>query len=237
MSCEDEHFDHSHSHSHSHGDGDDHSHIPPIQTSSVQNLREHIDFYQLRALNCQQKDEDLQRVFKANDDKFELSGFVESDADCQLILNIPFNGNVKLYSIIIRSSGESAHCPRTVKLFKNNKTLDFDNIAGSKPVHKLEQPLVGPLDDTEANVDEDTFVEHHLPRSQFQSTYHLTLFIEDNWDDDEDETTKLYYIELRGLFTSPLAKDPVITLYEAAANPADHKNLLQQEIGQSNNVD
>jgi hypothetical protein len=222
MSCE-------HEHHHSHGD-DDQSHIPLIPTSSVQNLREYIDFTQLRALNVQQRDDELQKVFRPSDDRFRLSGFIESDADCQMLLNIPFTGNVKLYSLIIRSDGEE-HCPKTIKLFKNDKTLDFDNVNDKKPTFKFEHPLLGVMDDSLASdPNEDSFIEHHLPRSQFQSTYHLTIFVQDQHD-DEDESTKMYYIELRGIFTNPLSKDPVIALYESAANPADHKNLLQQEVG------
>jgi hypothetical protein len=99
-----------------------------------------------------------------------------------------------------------------------------------KPTFQFDQPLIGPHQG-DVDTEEESFVEHHLPRSQFQSTHHLTLFIQDNWDEDEDETTKLYYIELRGVFTSPLSKNPVIALYESAANPADHKNILQQEVG------
>jgi hypothetical protein len=108
--------------------------------------------------------------------------------------------------------------------------LDFDNASDAKPTFKFDQPLVGVLnDDLEVDEDNSNFVEHYLPRSAFQSTTQLSIFIQDNWDDDEDELTKVYYIELRGLFQSPLSKDPVITLYESAANPADHKNFLANE--------
>lgn len=227
MSYEDGH--HSHGHSHSHGSGDDH--IPPTPTSAVQNLREYVDFDRLTALNSQQTNEELQFVFRAPNDRFSVHGVIESDSDSQLILNIPFTGNVKLYSLILRTHSDPAHCPRTVKLFKNNRSLDFDNVSDTKPQLQVDQPLVGVQ---EANNDEETFVEHHLPRSQFQSTHHLTIFFENNWEDD-DETIKVFYIELRGVYTSALSKDPVIALYESAANPSDHKNMLQEEVSRSIN--
>lgn len=228
MSCE--------SHSHSHSDGFD-DHIAPIPTNESQSLRNYIDFDKLTGLNIEQPNDKLQLVFKEQLNKFQLKDFIQSDADSQLIINIPFTGYVKLYSLIVRSSGESANCPKSIKLFKNNNNLDFDNISDTKPTFKFDQPLLGVLnDDDEVNLDENNFVEHYLPRSLFQSTTQLTIFIENNWDDDEDELTRVYYIELRGLFQSPLSKDPIITIYESAANPADHKNLLLNENKNQSNV-
>ncbi|KAF6065146.1 PITH domain family protein [Candida albicans] len=74
----------------------------------------------------------------------------------------------------------------------------------------------------ESNNDDD-FVEHYVSRHKFTGVNQLTIFIEDIYDEGEEEC-HLHSIELRGEFTE-LNKDPVITLYESAANPADHKNL------------
>lgn len=235
MSCENEHF-HGHSHSHSHGDGEDHSHTAPIPTSEAQNLREYIDFFKLTALNIEQPNSQLQDVFKPTASKFTLDKHIDSDSDAQFVLNIPFTGNVKLYSLVLRTSGEAGACPKTIKLFKNKNNIDFDNASDVKPTHKIEHPNVGTLDSSGVDNTEDTFVEHHLPRALFQGTTHLTLFVEDNWSDDEDDTTRVYYIEVRGAFTSALSKEPVIALYEAAANPADHKNMVGQEVGNHANI-
>lgn len=229
-SCEHEH----HHSGHGHDGHDDHhlSHVAPIPTNESQSLRQYIDVFKLTGLNIAQPNDKIQKVFKDGDNKYQVSDYIESDADAQFILNIPFTGNVKLYSIILRTNGEAANCPKTIKLFKNKTNLDFDNINDTKPTYKIEQPQVGHLGDENVDdVDESSFVEHYLPRNLFQSTTQLSLFVENNWEDDEDELTKVYYIEIRGMFTSPLSKDPVITLYESAANPADHKNLLANEIG------
>jgi len=233
MSCEHEHHHGHGGHGHRHGHGDeDHSHVAPIPTNESQSLRQFVDVFKLTALNVAQPNDQLHKVFKEQESKYQVSDYIESDADAQFIINIPFTGNVKLYSIILRTSGETANCPKTIKLFKNKTNLDFDNAHDSKPTFKIEQPQIGHLgDDSGDDMDESSFVEHYLPRNLFQSTTQLSLFIENNWDDDEDEPTKFYYIELRGQFTSPLSKDPIITLYESAANPADHKNLLANEVG------
>lgn len=229
-SCENEH--HHHAGHGDHGDDNhDHSHVAPIPTSEAQSLRQFIDVYKLTGLNIAQPNDKLQKVFKDQDSKYQVSDYIESDADAQFILNIPFTGNVKLYSIILRTNGAPENCPKTIKLFKNKTNLDFDNVNDTKPTYKFEQPQIGHLGEENGDdLDDSTFVEHYLPRNLFQSTTQLSLFIENNWEDDEDELTKVYYIELRGLFTSPLSKDPIITLYESAANPADHKNLLADEV-------
>lgn len=151
---------------------------------------------------------------------------IKSDCDEQLIINIPFlNGSVKLYSIILRTNGD-IYCPRTIKLFKNDKTIDFDNVDQKKPVQVITHPQIGVANDDdlpEILQSDDEFVEHFVPRHKFTGVETLTLFIENIYDEGEEEC-HLHSIELRGEFTE-LNKDPIITLYELAANPADHKNI------------
>lgn len=229
MSCHNEHT-HSHSHSHSHGHEDNNDHVPPIPTSSAQDLAPYIDTPRLTALNSNVSNSSLPQLFvKPEGDqeqgRFSLEFPVGSDLDTQLIINIPFTGYVKLFSIILRTSGEEEQCPKQIKVYKNINDIDFEN--ERKAHFRITHPHIG-VHETQAliDTDESNFVEHHLPRSAFQSTTLLTLFIQNNWSDDDDECVKFYHIELRGQFQSPLTKEPIITLYEAAANPADHKNLI-----------
>ncbi|KAG0615995.1 hypothetical protein M758_5G082100 [Ceratodon purpureus] len=51
---------------------------------------------------------------------------LESDADEQLLLFIPFNQVVKLHSLIIRGPPEEG--PRTLKLFANRPNMGFSNV-------------------------------------------------------------------------------------------------------------
>lgn len=223
MSC---HHEHSHGGNHHHHDESDH--VLPIPTNSAQNLRTQIDFQKLTGLNIEQQNSEIYKIFdKHEETKYQISDYIKSDADEQVILNIPFlNSSVKLYSIILKtSSGES--CPKTIKLFKNKNNIDFDHVEAAKADFVLNHPNIGfeeEDDDNEVREDknEDNFVEHFLPRHVFTNVTQLTLFIE-NVHGDEDYT-KIYYVELRGEFKK-LSKDPLITLYESAANPADHKNL------------
>ncbi|ODQ76948.1 hypothetical protein BABINDRAFT_117370 [Babjeviella inositovora NRRL Y-12698] len=217
-----------HSHSHSH---DDHSHVPPIPTSATQSLKSQMDLANVRALNMANPPTDLPLIFRDYDVRKEVTPCVESDCDEQLIFNIPFTANVKLYSVILRTSGDGS-CPHTIKLFKNNAMVDFDNVEGTKATFTTTQPQVGYVAGQIEGQTEGQFVEHFLPRHLFTNVQHLTLFVEDIYDNDEFDTLKVYYVELRGEYT-PFTRDPVITMYEAAANPADHKNMLAEESGAS----
>ncbi|KAH3668348.1 hypothetical protein OGAPHI_002102 [Ogataea philodendri] len=218
-------------HQHSHG-------VAPIPTNESQSLNSDVLTTQVSALNIENSPQDLAKLFKTQTTKYQLIPEIRSDADNQFILHIPFQGSVKLYSIILRTARHPNHCPRTIKLYKNQPSLDFDSVGTTKATHEIEHPQIGvEFDDDlpEEFVAEDTFVEHYLPRRLLTGVTSLSIFFQNNWADDDDEVLKLYSVELRGEFT-PLTKDPVVTLYESAANPADHKNMLSQETKNYQNL-
>lgn len=67
---------------------------------------------------------------------------------------------------------------------------------------------------------DEGIAEYALNRAHFSNIQNLSIFVEDNHG---AETTKILYIGLRGEWYK-LSKAPVVTLYEAAANPKDHKH-------------
>lgn len=224
--CEDEHYDHSHGH----------DHTAPIPTNPNQSLFAQIDTSKVRCLNATAKGvpphtELFKAFLKDQDQKFNCSHYLESDADCQLVAHIPFVGNCKLFSVILRSNDndDGLSTPKTVKLFKNyHKSIDFDTLGSSKADLTIQHPNNVGVTETGINEDEDTFVEHYLPRRIFQNCCSLTVFIEDNWTGDEDDLCRLYYLEIRGEFSGKIAPHggaPMTTVYESAPNPLDHQKL------------
>lgn len=245
MSCEQEHFhshshgghdgdDDGHSHSHSHGD-DGHQHIAPIPTNASQSLLSKIDTTKVTALNMANPPDEAAKLFRRPEERYRLKPVVKSDCDAQLIINIPFlNASAKIFSLILRTNGDK-FCPKTIKLFKNDSNIDFDNVETKKPTFVITHPRIGVLYNDDGNEEipesvenDNEFVEHYLPRHIFTGVQQLSVFIENIYDEDEEEESHLHYIELRGEYTE-LNREPVITLYELAANPADHKNLTKVE--------
>lgn len=79
--------------------------------------------------------------------------------------------------------------------------------------------------------------EISLNRAHWNTTISITLFFEDNHSDGEEDVTHIYYLGFKGDFMA-LNREPINVLYEAAANPSDHKviqglqNTNQQSLGQ-----
>lgn len=61
--------------------------------------------------------------------------------------------------------------------------------------------------------------EYPTKLTKFSNVRNLTIYIPENFGGD---VTKIAYIGLKGEYTV-INKDPIITHYEIAANPADHK--------------
>ena len=64
--------------------------------------------------------------------------------------------------------------------------------------------------------------EYPVKRALFNTTRSMTLFFEDNWGHGEVDVTCLAYLGFKG-DKIRASREPVSVVYEAAANPADHK--------------
>ena len=95
--------------------------------------------------------------------------------------------------------------------------MDFDTASEKSPTQALEISQTSEVQ------------EIPVKRAYFNTTRSLALFFEDNWSGGEEEETVLSYLAFKGDFMK-LNKEPVSVLYEAAANPGDHKVL--QGIGE-----
>ncbi|GMN25449.1 hypothetical protein TIFTF001_000931 [Ficus carica] len=108
---------------------------------------------------------------------------LESDADEQLLIYIPFNQVVKLHSIAIKGPEEEG--PKTVKLFSNKEHMGFSNVSDFPP------------SDTAVLSPENLAGKPVLLKYvKFQNVRSLTIFIEDN--QSCADVTKVQKISLYG---------------------------------------
>lgn len=114
-----------------------------------------------------------------------------------------------MHALLIYTAPTPA-APKNLKLFKNRDDLDFSTASDLKPTQTIEVPQATPGTDV---------FEIPLNRALWNTTTSITLFVEDNWGDEE--TTKIGYIGFKGQFMA-LNREPVSMMYEAAANPSDH---------------
>jgi len=201
------HHDHE-GHDHSHGH-DDHSHdlTPALQSL----LYQQIDFEGINTLNEAQPKTGNAIVKKTWAERLDDTPELQSDADEQILMHVPFTGQVKLHAILIRTSN-SASAPQTLKLFRNRNDLDFTTASDLEPVQKLILPQTSDV------------VEVPLNRAHWNMTTSLTLFFEDNYGEGDEDVTRIGYLGFKGEFMA-LNREPVSVLYEAAANPSDHQAI------------
>jgi len=116
-----------------------------------------------------------------------------------------FTGQVKLHSILIRSSNSSS-APKTLKVFINRDDLDFSTASDLTPTQEFELSQTSEVQDI------------GVKRALFGKVQSITLFFEDNYGED---ITAISYLGFKGDWMQ-LGRAPTNILYEAAANPADH---------------
>ncbi|PKY00911.1 DUF1000-domain-containing protein [Aspergillus campestris IBT 28561] len=206
---------HNHDHGHGghcHAEGHDHSNdiTPAVQSL----LYSQIQFDSITTLNEAAPNSGAKIVQKTWNERLNDEPELESDADEQLLMYIPFAGQVKVHSLLMYTAPTSS-APKTVKLFKNRDDLDFSTASDLKPVQTVEVPQPVPGADV---------FELPLNRAHWNATTSMTLFFEDNWSDGEEDVTKVGYIGFKGQFMA-LSREPISFLYEAAANPGDHVSI------------
>ncbi|KAK4157470.1 PITH domain-containing protein [Chaetomidium leptoderma] len=205
------HDEHSHSHSHGGGDGNEHEHdhsddiTPALQFS----LYQHIHFDDVTALNEARYGSGKAVVQKTWAERLAAEPEVLSDVDEQLILNVPFTGQVKLHSILLRTS-DSDSAPRTLKVIINRDDVDFGVAEETGGTQEFELSRTSEVQ------------ELPVRRARFNAVRRLALFFPDNFGDGEEDVTRISYVGFKGEWMQ-LGRAPANIIYEAAANPGDHK--------------
>ncbi|KPV75375.1 uncharacterized protein RHOBADRAFT_26697 [Rhodotorula graminis WP1] len=184
--------------------GDEDAHV--LLDGTLNFLYQHVDRDQVVALNCDDP-EHAKVVIRPWDQRNQDDEWLESDADEQLILHIPFTGSVKLRSILIKT-GPAGYTPDKMLVFAN-QLLDFDEATSQDVTQSFDVAVTKEV------------VEYAVRPAKFPSVRSLTLFFPSNHGED---TTRVSFVGFKGEY-SALTRDPIITVYEAQANPADHAKL------------
>ncbi|PCH42607.1 DUF1000-domain-containing protein [Wolfiporia cocos MD-104 SS10] len=197
-------------HNHAHGScGDechDHDHIPESQ-GHKDNLFERIDRPNVVALNAQDPGKGPE-VIKPWHERTNEDKYLVSDADDQMLIRVPFTGSVKLRAVLLKT-GPGDLTPAKVALFSNMENMDFSDIADRKPVQELDVPQSNDVG------------EYHVMPAKFPNCTSITLFFPASQGAD---TIRIYYVGFLGQF-SERKEAPVVTVYEAQANLADHERI------------
>lgn len=130
-----------------------------------------------------------------------------------------FTGQVKLKSVLFRAPSDTT-APQTIKLFHflldvaeisftNREDIDFSTASDLPPAQKLD--LIPPTESTHHT----DVVEYTIKRVNFNNVRNLTLYVESNWSDGEEEVSRLWYIGFKGEWTE-LKDAPLLTVYEVS---------------------
>jgi len=203
--------DHDHDESCAHEHNHDHDHDHEDAGGPQDNLFAHIDREHVVALNSVQLGS---AVIKPWHERTDEQAFVESDADDQLIIRIPFTGSVKINSILLKT-GPTDQTPEKVLLFANTENLDFSDATDKEPTQEL--PVVQSRE----------VGKFALKATRFSNVSSITLFFPASQGAD---TTRVYYIGFLGQWTERKFT-PVVTVYEAQANLADHEKIQGTDGG------
>ncbi|GLB35225.1 putative PITH domain containing protein [Lyophyllum shimeji] len=156
-------------------------------TETDVSLLEYLDLSQLNCLN-EAADHTLKAIL-AQKRRNTSSNYLLSDADEQLLLNIPFNQAVRVRSIIIQGS-VAEQAPRTIKLAANRPTLGFEDLEDAD-----EPEIAQVLSLSEADVKEGRVVRLRFVR--FQAVNSLHIFVGSN--QANEDTTRIDAIDILGV--------------------------------------
>ncbi|KXJ97171.1 PITH domain-domain-containing protein [Microdochium bolleyi] len=199
--CHDEHASHGgHDHEHDHSDDI----TPALQHS----LYQHINFDAVNTMNEEVTGSGRAVVRKTWAERLQEQPELASDADEQILMTVPFTGQVKLHSILLRTS-PSDSAPRTLRVFINRDDLDFDSAEELQPTQEFELSQTSQVQ------------ELPVKRALFGKVQRLTLFFVDNFGDGDEDVTRVSYLGFKGEWMQ-LGRAPSQILYEAAPNPNDH---------------
>ncbi|GAA6006999.1 hypothetical protein JCM11491_001472 [Sporobolomyces phaffii] len=145
-------------------------------------LNSGIDLSQIQCLN-ESSDHTIRDLLRGGGDKW-----LESDADEQLLLQIPVNQSIKLRALRFTTLPSSlASAPKTIRLFVNKASVGFDDAESEEAAQELEL--------TEAQAKGAEAVQLRFVR--FQNVSHLSIFVASN--QGGEDVTRIDKLDLIGV--------------------------------------
>jgi 5'-3' exonuclease len=143
-----------------------------ISPDNYQNLLSSIDIGNSECLNSKS---DLNRFLMLSSvaaNNFTSKYEFTSNIDQQLLLKLSFKQPLNLCSVLLRGKDLSSG-PGIVKLFTNNRTLDFTNVDDVPCAQEINVYELA----TKAN---GSYIEVPLKLAKFQNVYHLSIYVSNN---------------------------------------------------------
>lgn len=188
------------------GHSHDHDHTDDLGLS----LRPKIDFDRVYCRN-EEVPNTGKRILKLHEERLSAEPVLQSpEDDPELLLHIPFSEAVVVKSIAIRTANA-----RRVKLFADSTVDDCDTARDARADQVL---TLMPAD----HFAEGTIDYPCRPAGKFSHISALTIFFEDNYNDDDEQATEVSYVGIKGRGTG-IRRIAVETVYESRGMKKDHK--------------
>ena len=193
-------------HGHTH-DVYDHSHDEQLNMVGEEPLLRQIDLDHITCLN-ESTAGSGKNPFKPFDDRTTDEPYLESDADEQLLLHIPFTEAVTLKSVCFVGHTDG-QAPRNVKMWANREAHDIDFETAEEA--KADQEI------TQLHEDYEGTCFYFCKRNKFNTVSSVTFFISDNYGAD---TTRINFIGFKG-GDGKGKRRAVEAIYEVSGNMHD----------------
>ncbi|KIM72491.1 hypothetical protein PILCRDRAFT_829691 [Piloderma croceum F 1598] len=139
-------------------------------------LLEYLDLPQLNCLN--EADEHKFKPIVTTKSRNTTDSYLLSDADDQLLLNIPFNQAVRVRSVVLQSRSE-VQAPKSIKLFVNRPSLGFEDVEDASEPEAAQVLTLRAEDVKQGN----RIVLRYV---RFQAVNSLHIFVQSNQGGDEE---------------------------------------------------
>lgn len=143
---------------------------------------------------------------------------MESGYGKDLVIKIPFDGEIKVKSIIV-IGGDEGSAPSKMKLYKNVEAVDINILEEKKPIQVIDM-----------NENPTGELEYLLKVTLFNNVGNIVIGFDENFG---AARTAIKYLGLKG--EKLRAKTKIVeTVYEVRANLADHKSPADTFASSSN---